>query len=287
MAEPNISDFLTAAMQAVRGYESSTCDYTRGSDYEMLTSGPTAILWARQMRRDAELFASGRFADAAGPDLGIAVEGRGGPERVAGTRGTGHAIIKRTSGGTSGTFWKGTRIEMRTGYSERILYRITDDVAVTSSALDVRVEVEADKLGKGVRASDAQNCRLVDATFDSGWVVSRLTCSDGVEDEAPEDYRERTRQLEISKRYGHLTRIKQVCFDAGAANVIVFRSNYAGAAADAGLNVCYVGDVNYETSAALQAACRLGDAGCRSSRDQHAGTRDWRECQSRSMRLFS
>lgn len=238
--------------------EDKVADYNTGSDYESL-SGPNAIIWSHQSQRDTDLWRATRFNDATGDDLTKLVERRYGILRVKDTRGQGYATFKRaTAGGGAGTIWKGTRIRALVGVrTQPTFYRVTEDVSVPAAELQIQVPIEAVKYGPGSREDSFDDLSLEDGLWDASWTVAYLRCSEGTRLEPATDYRARVRRERLSGRVGHLAKIQQVCYDAGARVISCFQSNYAGSAYDYGLNFVYVGDLGYTATPALIRACTL------------------------------
>lgn len=255
LPEPTITDFLEHARQGTVG-EDELVDFNRGSDYEAI-SGASAMLWSRQVQRDTDLFKATRFNDAEAGDLTFLVESRYGVPRLRDTRGAGTATFRRSStAGGAGTVWKGTRFRVSAPLQSPVFYRVTQDTAVGASDLVAYVPVEALELGPGSKFSGAPSeAALIDALWDASWAVSSLECADGVAMEQATAYRARTRAARQALRPGYPEAIEAACKAAGAANVALFRGDYAGPSADLGLNYVYVGDLSYSGTPSLVRAC--------------------------------
>lgn len=253
--EATIEELIDASGSAVKGLADKNADFIRGSDYESLL-GPSAIIWSRQMQRDTDLFNGVNFNTADGEDLTDLVLKRFGKTRIPDSRGTGTAKLTRPSGGIAETIWKGTRILAPGGNAKE--YRVVSDVVVSSSQTIVDVAIEAVKLGPGSSIELGPGiAQLADLLVDPTWTVQHLQCGDGQVFEKAEDFRARVRKERFDERVGQTAAIIAACKKAGAANVELFRSDYAGDAYDHGLNVVYVGDLGFSGDAQLVKACTL------------------------------
>lgn len=263
--EPTIRELLDAAGTAVRGLADKNADFIRGSDYESLT-GPSAILWSRQARRDSDLFADVNFATASDQALTDMAMLRYGKQRILDSRGAGIVRLKRAAGGDAETIWKGTRFFVP-GPTARF-YRATADTPVAAGAANIVVPIEAVDIGPGVAVSVGGNiARIGDQLEDSTWLVVELVCADGQLFEKAEDFRERIRRELFEARVGQTAAIIKACKRVGAANVEVFRNNYAGSEYDHALNVVYVGDLGFSSPPDLVRACVLELQGFRALGD--------------------
>jgi hypothetical protein len=254
--EPTIREILAASASAVRGAADKNADFVRGSDYEALL-GPSAVIFSRQAARDTDLFNAVNFHTADGDDLTEMAKKRYGKDRILDSRGTGSATFTRPASGASDTIWAGTRISL-VGAQPR-MYRVLADTPAPSTAVSVVVPIEAVDIGAGVACEvlSGETLRLEDMLEDLTWSVTALSCGDGTVFEKADAFRARIRQERLDARVGQSKAIIQACKDAGAANVVLFRSDYAGDAYDSGLNVCYVGDLGYTGTPGLVKACTL------------------------------
>lgn len=254
--EPTIRELIQIAGSATRGSLDKTSDFITGSDYDVF-AGPAAIIWSREAARDTDIFNDVNFNTADGDALTVLVRKRFGKERILDTRGSGSATLSRTSSGVADTVWKGTRISI-IGSTPKT-YRVTKNVDASSVALTVDVPIEAVDIGPGSAAdvSGVGNLRLEDSLQDPSWIPSRLTCTDGTFFEKADVFRARVKKERFDERVGQTKSIITTCQNAGAANVMLFRSDYAGDAYDFGLNVCYVGDLGYSGTPDLVKACTL------------------------------
>ena len=257
-----IRDFLVAGRTAVRGALDKNADFRTGSDYDSL-NGPTAIIWSRQSARDTDLFNSVNFNTAVGDDLTQLALRRFGKVRGVDSRGTGTVTLVRPSGGVSETLWTGSRFTIP-GSSPKV-YRTTADALVGTSDLQVTIPIEAVSVGPGSAINlTVPMAATVDNLFnDSTWYVRSLQCDDGTTFESAPDFRARIRQERYDARVGQTKAIITACNAAGAQNVVLFRSDYAGDSYDYGLNYCYVGDSGYNASQDLVRACALALEGVR------------------------
>lgn len=255
--ELTVSDYLQAAERAVKGLEDRTADFVRGSDYESL-SGPCALIWARESRRDTDLFRAIRFNDATGDDLTNLVQNRYGIARILDTRGQGQAILTRPTGGIGETIWAGTRIQLSSGaFSQAKYYRVTADTVASSTAIAVVVPIESVNIGPGSAIDATSGFIVYDTLVDPTWGVASLQCADGTLYEEAGAYRDRVRQTRRNDRVGHLLAIQTACVNAGAANAAILQADYGGDALDDGLNFVYVGDSGYSATASLVRACKI------------------------------
>ncbi len=252
---PKTQELIDIAGQAIRGGGDYAADLVRGSDYESII-GPTAVIYSRQGLRDIDLFNAGKFHTAVGDDLTRRVLEQFGVQRYLDTRGTGTAVLARpTAAGADGTIWAGTRILIYG--SQPKYYRTVEDTPVLAGELVVSVAIEAVELGRGSLANETTNLRVDDELWDNTWVPRSLVCADGTNFESATALIARVREGRKDSRVGHLKKMELVCKAAGADKVVIFRSDFGGADTDSGLNVCYVGDAGYTSSAALVKACTL------------------------------
>ncbi len=256
--EPTILEMLQMGAVAIRGSADKTADFVRGSDYESLL-GPCAVIWSRQAQRDTDLFNAVNFHTADGDDLTQMALKRYGKVRLLDARGTGTATLVRPTSGTADTIYAGTRLLLIGSTSKT--YRVTADTDVLGATTSVVVPIEAVDIGPGSAATIVDpaglKVRVDDRLRDTRWKVTALTCSEGTIFEQADVFRTRIRTERRAERVGQNQAIIDACVDAGAVNVVLFRSDYAGPAYDHGLNVVYVGDANFVGSAALVKACTL------------------------------
>ena len=237
---------------------SPTLDARRGSGYD-LVGGAAALLWTKQANRDRQLFRNAYTDSATGADLSRHVEAKyGGIARVQAEAGAGTLTLSRPAAALAdGVIYAGTRIEMLTATAP-VVYRVSADTPVPSVLLDVAVPIEATRTGRGSRASaNANNLRLADSIFDPSLSPVALVCADGTDEEPADAYIARARLERRRARVGYPDRIRQVCLDAGAAQVELLAATALGDAADVGLSYCYVADAGFHTSDALRKACSI------------------------------
>lgn len=244
-------EFLKAAQDAIKGGADRNADFVRGSNYEALT-GANALIWSQQVLRDVDMFRATRFNDSDGDDLTRLVKLRYGVDRVLDTRGVGEAILTRVSSGSSGTVWKGSRLSI----SGR-LYRATEDVPVESTDTTAKVHIEAVDYGPKSLVDTTTGVTVEDPLWDASWTVASLRCSAGTTFEKAADLRERIRTSRRAARPGQEQGIIDACESAGAANVVLLRSDYGGDDVDYGLNVCYVGNLSYTGNATMVRDCKI------------------------------
>lgn len=260
---PGIADFVRIYGDAIVGRKDSYADTREGSVYDY-PGGVSAVLWSRESQRDEDMFAVDYLDTATGDDLTDLVLRRYGIQRYLDTPGVGVVTFQRTSTAAGGgDIWEGTRIAVVdvSGRSEPTYYEVADDTSVASTATTVSAPVRATFNGLGAKISatinDVKRPRLDDVLWDSSWVAVRLDCQDGTELEPPDKLRARVRQTRLDNRSGFPRAIIRACNRAGAARVALFRSDYGDGTSDAGLNVCYVGDVGYNATSALVKACMV------------------------------
>lgn len=261
IAEPTIKELITIAGKAVRGGADKTADFITGSDYDAL-NGPNAIIWSRQGQRDTDLFNDVNFNTAEGAALTRMGEKRYGIKRILDTRGQGTVRLARDAAGIAETIWAGTRIYAPGPIAK--FYRTKKDTAVLASATYVDLDIEAVELGTGSAIElGSKLAKLGDVLKDPSWFVASLSCADGTTFERADEYRERIRLARRASRVGQTAKIIEVCKEAGAGSVALFRSDYAGEAYDHGLNVAYVGDLGNVGTPDLVKACTLALAKAR------------------------
>lgn len=255
IAEPTALQMIAAAETSVKGQADKTADFIRGSDYEAL-SGPNAILWVRQARRDTDLFNATKLHTSQDDDLTRLVKKRYKIDRFLDAAGIGTATLRRPSGGTAGTVWKGTRIAI-IGSQPRF-FRVTADKPVSDvNATQVIVNIESLDIGPGFSAMATANLRLTDLLWDPTWTATSLACAEGSAYETDSELIDRVRTTRRDQRVGQSTAIRNACLAAGAGQVVAFRSDFGGDATDVGLNVVYVGNSGYVGSPELVRACAI------------------------------
>lgn len=269
--EPKIADFIQHFARGVHGTKDNRADIREGAIYQV-PDGVSAVIWSRQAQRDTDLFRATRFGEADGDDLTRLVRQRFGIERMLDSFGTGQATLKRPgTGAGGGTVWEGTRIRLVTsdGNTDSRAYAVSQDTVISATAKSAVVPVRATEPGTGWSVSVGYpGAYLDDPLWDSTWTVQQLSCGDGTIFEEAKAFRARVIQSRIDSRVGYRKAIIQACIAAGAQNIALFASDYAGDQFDSGLNVCYVGDAGYQTSESLRRSCMfalekfrvLGDA---------------------------
>jgi len=257
LALPTIPELL-AAFGAEVTARRAIADVHDGSLYD-IAAGIGAILWARMAGRDQDLFRVCYFDSATDSDLEERIQAFGGAARVTSSRGTGTAVIRRsTTAGGSGTLWAGTRIAVTgVGSLKPRMYRISQDTAM-GAVLSATITVEAEEAGTGasINTSQLSTPRLVwaDEVWDSTWTIDSLTCADGTDRETDPVYLARYRQDKIDRRRGYAKAITDACLEAGASHVALFESDFIPP--DTGINRCFVGDAAFESTHYLINACR-------------------------------
>jgi hypothetical protein len=125
---------------------------------------------------------------------------------------------------------------------------------VTSIPLPVEQELSGLSADISVVSVQCKRLELLDLLEES-WTVTKLVCTAGQAYEKDEDYLARADDTVLEARVGYDSAIKQACKDAGAARVVLFRSDYTGV--DTGINNVVVGDAGGETTATLLDECRF------------------------------
>src|SRR6266446_3152711 len=255
---PSIIELRKSFHDAVRGAKESTADGHDGSVYDHF-AGLGSILWSWQAQRDKDLFTSIYFDYSSGQELTDYVLGHDKLERTEDSAGTGFIDVVRPSNSSgSGTFWKGTRVQVFHN-STSIEYIVGKDTLVQSSDLGIQVPITASFIGSSSKIdSSSFIVKIVDPLWDNTWTVSRIVCGEGTKFEQAADFRSRVRQTRKSNRVGYEDIIIKTCEDLGAKNIFLLRSDYAGADNDTGVNVVYVGDENYVTTDLLRNKCIVG-----------------------------
>ncbi len=220
-------------------------------------AGLGAMFFAREAQADQDLFRATYFEHADGADLTELVQVRDGIARLQDAYGTGTAFISRASAAAgAGTVWAGTRFVLTASASgERRVYACTTDTAIGATPLASTIPVRAAIPGRegAIDADTSRNLRrtIDDPLWDTSWSFDSVACDEGTTFEPADPFRARVRQTRKDARAGYRKSIIDAAIAVGAANVALFAGDYAGAAYDHGLNVCYVGDSSYVGSAAL------------------------------------
>lgn len=228
-----------------------------------------AVMWKRVAERQKEEFSALYFYGAKATRLDDYIESHFPTKsRITATRGAGTARLSRpTNAGGSGTIWAGTRIAVgQPGSNPLRYYLVRQDTPVSSLATSVQISIDADDTGPGkrihVKAGERAALRIEDPLWDPTWGVTELECADGTLREEDGPCRARITAELFEERFGYESLIIKRMKEAGADLVVLFRSDYLGAAKDYGLNRIYVGDSNFESPAALLRACRLALPSC-------------------------
>jgi|SRR5215469_16809510 len=260
--EPTIQDFIKAFGDGVVGEKDRYADVRTGSLLNHI-AGPAAIKWSQETARDTDLFRNIYFSSADDVELTNIGQTRYSIPRKLDTQGIGTAALSRTnSSAGAGIFPAGTRLTVFdvNGLLESITYEITSDVIVSASATSAVVPIHAVNYGSGV-AVNASNVtsfiRLEDPVWDNTWTINSVSCVDGTNFEPADQYRARVNSTLIATRNGYVPELMQTCLNAGATNVVLYQSNFAGNNNDFGLNICYVGDNGFNSSIDLCNACKV------------------------------
>lgn len=258
---PTVQDFLDAYEGELAGNRDLLADTRRGSGYDVW-NGVNAVLWVRQANRDRDIFRAIYFDTAEDRQLEIIGEERYDIERIQSSRGIGETVVERPAAGAAGTFLVGTRIEVvKPGASTVRSYRLTQETPYTAAELKIRLAVEALEPGPDTAIDTTQEPGLVlrfgDPIEDPDFVINEVVCAAGTDRENNDAYRARIREERAALRVGYVHSITEACVEAGAVQVALFASDYLGTAVDHGLNRCFVGDANFETTEELLDACRI------------------------------
>jgi len=266
---PTVSDFLRAAANAIRGRRDKRADTREGSVYEMIL-GPAAMLFARQVQRDRDMFRSVYNDAATGAQLSALILEKYGVERVEATSGTGTATLERASAAAgAGTIWAGTRVFLASSTTEVREFSVTADTTVSATAIAVEVPIRAAKPGRTAAISVTSGLVVADPLWDATWTVTGLTCGEGTDFEDARALVARVRNSRLRARRGHEQAIVDACVAAGAVNVVAFASSFANTSPDPGFNAVYVGDGGYSASTSLVRACQVA---CEAARPIGADT---------------
>lgn len=249
-----MQEFLQAFRDGVRALKDRYADVHEGAAYDHWAAAG-AIIFAREARRDSDLWRAVYIDSAEGKDLTIRLD-KYGFERVEDGYGSGTASLTRASASAgAGTIWRGTRIVVGGPLVDAKRYVVSADTAVSATATSASVPIRPESVGVGweidVAANDGLTLRVEDPLWDASWAVSALQCSDGTSFESAPAARARFREERLDDRAGFEQAIIDACESAGATHAVLFSSAYAGDAYDFGLNRVYVGDASYSGTTAL------------------------------------
>jgi uncharacterized phage protein gp47/JayE len=225
--------------------------------------GPGAMLFNRQASRDRRNFRAIYFNTAEGAALDSYVSQRFSATRQVATASSGTAELRRaTAAAGAGTVWRGTRIGVSRGGTDPVhYYEVTADTVAGASAVTLVVPVQSVKEGAGFDIAEDLALQFVaDPLWDQTWTVYQVRTSGGLDRETADQLRARIRDEQWESRPGYPEAIEAACENAGAVEIVLFASDYLGAASDYGLNRVYVGDTNYQASATLLRDCRANMA---------------------------
>lgn len=258
LAVPSVGDFLTAASDAIGGTYGPRVSARRGGTLD-LAMGPTAVLWAQEAARDRDNFRQVYAESATGPALDRIVKRRYGIDRIYDTYGTGSCLLQRpTAGGGADTIYAGSRVEVLLPGRLPAAYAVTSDVPVGPSDLIVTLPIRATRTGQGVAVqASTGNIRLADIVFDATFAPVSLVCGDGTDLESDADYLARGRTERRDQRVGYPKAIRDACYGAGAANVVILDAGVFGDAADFGVTHLYVSDQGFASPDSLLDACAM------------------------------
>lgn len=253
---PTVSDFITAAKNALRGRFDNRSDVRDGSVYDYI-AGTAAMIWSQELQRDRDLFRASYTDTADGQTLTDRILLKYGVTRIVDGYGTGTAQLSRTSSAAgAGTVWAGSRIIVSSANTEPKVYSVASNTLVGATATAVTVPILATVPGSVTAISVSSGAFFDDPLWDS-WTVGTLVCSDGTTFEAADAFRARARANILDSRSGRAPSIVQACRDAGAAKVVAFSSDYSGASSDYGINVVYVGDNSFVGTTSLVRECMV------------------------------
>lgn len=252
---PTIDELETTFHDAVRGIRVNTEDSHAGSIYDHF-AGVGAILWSQQAQNDKDQFEAKYFDRATGIELTDYVHFHDGIERILDTHGSGTIALTRASTSAGGgTVWKGTQITLFRNNSSYV-YAVSQDTIVSALQTSVVVPIVATFIGPtsgGLYVNGANGSKLIltDPLWDNTWNLLSLYCSPGTIFEEAADFRARVKLERTQRRVGMRDSIATVCKSAGAFNVFLLQSNFAGDSVDYGINVAYVSDSGFNTSPEL------------------------------------
>jgi hypothetical protein len=259
---PSIRDFLGAYRDSLRGESDPNADARTGAIYDH-PNGAAAALFSRGAQRDRDLFRAVYFDTAQGSDLTNLVAQRFGVDRILDTKGTGSAVLRRTSNaGGAGTFWRGTRFSLVGALSTPLSFDVTADTAVGATGLIATVPIEAMQTGPGFGTQlVTSGLRIDDPLWDNTWTIDSLVCGDGTAFEEAAAFRARVRSQRVAARKGREQSIIDACVAVGASTVVLFASYWGLAiddyADDPGINACYVADSGFTGTTALVNNCQV------------------------------
>lgn len=253
---PTIADLISAYNVSVRGWKREANVRTGGIHNMMAGAG--ALCWAAQAASDRDLFRVCYFDGAKAADLDYRVEMFGGTPRSRSVRGAGSATLGRyTVAAGAGTIWAGTTITATLRGNAPKRFRTTADVAVLATEYAVRVPIEAvDDSGKFDSETSQARLKVADPLWDLTWIVNVLRCGASTFEETDEAFLARYRSARLARRSGYRESIIEACNEVGAANVMLFESDFEDLV-DTGINRCFVGDSNFQSSEELLWKCRV------------------------------
>lgn len=249
----SVSDFVKAGGNAVLGSRDKDASVRSGGAYDLIV-GHAGVIWSRQAFRDKQLFANNFLDSAHGPDLDRLVEKYFSVVRNQDDYGYGQAIVSRPSiAAGGGVIYAGTRIRLHYPPNQPTFYVVRTNVTVGAADLTAVLPVRSDKTGKGVSANAIlPNLSFSDELYDNTFSVVTLTCDDGIVGEKDDEYLARARTSRRDMRPGFIRSILSVCHSSGATNVVAMKPGAFGDALNDGFARIYVGDSNYQTTAALK-----------------------------------
>lgn len=254
-AEPTLAELLKAFHDGVRVQRDRYADGREGAVYDHF-AGVGAIHWARQARRDTDLFRAVYFGTAEATDLTRLLNDRYDFARVEESYGVGSSTLTRpTAAAADETIWKGTRLLVGSALVEATQYIVLEDVPVAAGDLTATVAIRAGRVGPGTAITVAPSwtgtVRIDDPLWDTTWTVTSLACAGGTSFESATESRARYRDLRRESRVGFVEALITACKNAGATNAIFFPSDHGGEDVDHGLNMAYVGDASFSGTDAL------------------------------------
>jgi len=261
-----IPEMLEAA-QAAAWLRKSTADVHDGGGYDV-HAGVGAMLWIREQVRDRANFSLVWDDTATDSALDLRITSKLGPARIEATRGTGTALIHRSTAGAAGTLWAGTRIKVAGLGSLPRMYRVSADTQILATDTGKIVPIEAEQTGSTTAIDTSKLGGSVvsweDSIFTMGWTITNLRCAAGTDRETDPAYRARWRQGKLDRRVGYPKAISDALVKAGATYVVLLESDYVVGGDDCvvggddyGINRAFVADATYQANPDLLRACRI------------------------------
>lgn len=261
---PDRIEILETFHGAVRRVD-LTANARRGAKLDVL-GGSSSVLWVKQMDRDEYLFRLGDVLDEndrfdALVDYYYRPRRTRRPERP----GQGSLIMSRPSAGTDGYIYTGTRIIYTPGQGqESRVYSVSTDTPVSITDTTVNVPIESTLAGRSVPVEALESqLKVDDILFDPSFKAIYMTCDAGENEESRKDYLAFAKTDHLAQRNGYATKIRSICAEVGAFQIVLLRPDEFGDEYDDGICHLYVADANWSWTQDLVKACVLATDGVR------------------------